>query len=49
MCTNDERLASLRLSDLCIDQASMQLFSDFSLSLFALLKRKSLFVSSKRK
>lgn len=51
MCNNFEQLLSLRLSNLCIDRASMQLFSDssISLSIFALLKRKSLFVFSKRK
>lgn len=53
MCTNNERLPSLRLSNLSadVDQASMQIFSDstISLSTFASLKRKPSFVCSKRK
>ena len=51
MCTRDEGLSSHWLNGLSIDHPSMSFLSESSLSLFlsASLKRKSLFVSSKRK
>jgi hypothetical protein len=51
MCTRYEGWESQRLDDLCINNLSMQVFSDsgLSLSFLSALKRKSSFVVSKRK